>query len=253
LQPAQDRSGSTIEKVFDWALAGKDIVGFAEVKAPGDRWYAGPVRFSTEATSGFKLLHNLPMDGASRQYHKLGYNYIANLGDTAYYLLMGNGIHLWRHENGKDPQDLWDLEKSFPLWKSSPLLPSFVNPQDFREVMDKVEESSMPTGLYGWMDPVSKQKALYLVSRQRQNNETQWLLSKINPINGRVLGTSRINSTANHLFAVPGASRWAMVEKGAVLGLQQEQEVKGIYTIPAEKVRRSLEQRAGKGLLDICQ
>ena len=253
------QDGTTIEKVFDWALAGNDIVGFADVKTPGlngnenDRWASGVVRFSTGKASGFEFLENLDVaNDISRKYHRLGNAYIANLGDTAYYLLMGNGIHLWRHQKGKSRgEDLGDLEGSFPLWKISPPLPSFVNPQDYSEVMETVELSSMPTGLYGWVDPVSKRQALYLVSRQRQNGKTQWLMSKLDPRNGRVQGTASIASNANHLFIVPGASRWAVVEKGPALGLQ-EQEVKGIYTIPAEKIRKSF-QPGRSTVLDLCQ
>jgi len=253
LLQAQDGSGATIEKVFDWTLAGKDIVGFAELKGPGDRWFCGPVRFSTEAPNGFQVLKNLPMDDDSRKYHKLGNAYTASLGDTAYYLLMSNGIHLWKHENGREPEDLRDLEADFTAWKSNSPLPSFVNAQDASEIMEAVERSSLPTGLYGWVDPVSQRKALYLVSRQWRDGKTQWLLSNLDPKDGRVLGTSRIDSQANHLFIVPGARQWAVVEKGPVRGLR-EQEVKGIYTIPADKITRASTRLGAKQVIrDICQ
>ena len=258
LLAAQDGSGSTIDKIYTLALAGQDIVAFADVKTPGvagvDRWSTGIVRLYPGKGS-FEVLHNLPRDDVSRKYHRLGYAYIAGLGDTAFYLLMGNGTHLWRHEQGKEPEDLGDLERFFPLWKKSPALPSYVSAQDFVSVMETAEESSMPTGLYGWKDPASGQEALYLVSRQVQNGKTQWLLTKLLPKNGRSAGTVLIRSDANHLFAVPGPSQWAIVEKGPAVALQ-EQEVKNVFILPAEKVRRSFDRPAaqgGKGLSDICQ
>jgi hypothetical protein len=245
--------GSTIEKVYTWAPAGTDIVAFADVKAPGERWATGIIRLSPDKGS-FEFLNNLPMDDVSRKYHRLGYGYITSLGDTAFYLLMGNGTHLWRHEKGKEPEDLGDLERAFPLWKKFPLLLSYVDPRDFETIMGTVEKSAMPTGLYGWKDPTSGQEALYLVSRQFQNGKTEWLLTQISK-SGRVGGTVFIRSDANHLFAIPGPSQWAIVEKGPATGLQQ-QTVESIYTIPAEKVKGSFERLAGqgsRGSLDICQ
>jgi hypothetical protein len=252
-------NGSTIEKVFTWAPAKGDIVAFADVKAPGDRWGAGVVRFSTdlEATShGFQLLNDLSPQDASRKFHRLGFSYIAALGDTAYYLLMDNGFHLWKSDPGKDAEDMKDLTESFPSWKSSPQLPSYVMPEDFTSVMETIEGSAFPTGLYGWRDPVSGERSLYLLSRQPQNGVVQWLLSRIDPASGDVTGTVLIQSHANHLFAIPGPVMWAFVEKGPALGLT-EQEVGDILTIPAERVRSSLERSArgnGKQVpVDICK
>lgn len=251
--PARDGSGAAIDKIFDWTLAGSDIVGFADVKAPGDRWFSGPVRFSMDAPNDFQVLNNLATDDTSRLYHKLANPYTASLGDTAYYLLMGNGIHLWKHAKGGEPVDLGDLEATFPAWTaSSHSLPSFVNPQDASGLMQAVERSSMPTGLYAWVDPESNQKALYLASRQWQEAKTDWLLTKLDPKDGHVLGTTRIGSKANHLFFVPGADQWAVVEKGPLLGLR-EQEVKSIYTIPAAKVVKAFQHPKRTEVLDICQ
>jgi hypothetical protein len=268
LTAAQDRSGSMIDKVFTWTLAGQDVVAFADVRPPGLRsneWATGIVRFSAETEkSGFEFPSNMnrpiDADAISRKYHRLGYAYITSLGDTAFYILMDSGAyHLWRYEKGNIPEDLGDLAQlviSFQgLWRDPSDMPSYVTPQDYVTFMETVEESSMPTGLYGWRDPASGSEALYLLSRQSQNGATRWLLTKLDPNSGRGMETVLIRSDANHLFAVPGPNQWAIVEKGPAVGLQK-QEVKSIYTIPAERVRRSFEAlkvRGSKEPLDICQ
>jgi hypothetical protein len=262
LMVAPDGSNSVIERIYSWALASRDVVAFADVRTPGingnERWSTGIVRFSTETErGGFEFLRNmnLPMDTVSRKYHRLGYPYIAGLGETAFYILMDHGAyHLWSYKRGSAPEDLGDLGKLTgfeKLWKDPASLPSYVNSQDYVNFMETVEESSMPTGLYGWKDPVSGSESLYLMSRQRQNGATRWLLTQLDPKSGHGKATAVIGSEANHLFAVPGPSRWAIVEKGPAVGLQ-EQEVRSIYTIPAAKIR-ALNGRSGKELRDICQ
>jgi len=182
----------------------------------------------------------------------LGYSFVTSLGDSAYYLLMGDGVHLWKQVANKDPEDLGDLEGFFPSWKKSPTLPAFVGRDDYTLVMETVERSSMPTGLYGLQELGSKthQDGLYLVSREWHPREsrTQWLLSKIQFQDGRVVGVvkSSLPSGAKHLFAIPGLSRWAFVEKGPAVGLR-EQSTKGFFTVPAERVAKAFDPSSLNG------
>ncbi len=241
--------GDVIGRIYDWALAAKDIVAFAEIKngkGGKEDWAAGIVRLSVDSFGSFKVINKVGIHGASRKFHRLGYSYITSLGSSVYYVLMENGVHLWKQEKGKDPQDFGDFRGLFPEWEHLPALPEFVRPQDLFPTMSVVEGSTMPTALYEW------EGSIYMVSRQRKDGKQQWFLTKINPGNGAALGTYRIASDANHLFPVPGSQYWAFIEKGPTLGLQ-EQSVKSIYVIPSGSLRKRFSDSKKGDLLDICQ
>jgi hypothetical protein len=266
--------GSTIERVLTWAPVGKDVVAFASVRTPkgedddvsNDGWSSGIVRFSLDAkrgkNSGFQFVgsKDLPINNTSRVYHRLGFSYIAALGNSAYVLLMENGAFgLWKNEEGNklEPMEaLNDENKWLPLSESLSTLASFRANEDSVSVMKAVEEASMPIGLYASIH--EGEGFLYLLSRRPKDGKTQWLLSKIDPKQDQVVSTVVIRSRANHLFAIPGSQEgnWTFVEKGPLLGLK-EQKVYGILTIPTTSMLkafdRAAEKRDGGGLLDICK
>jgi hypothetical protein len=250
---APDRS--TIEKIYNWALAGRDVVAFADVRTPvgqGERWSTGVVRFPLDSEAkpaGFLFQADLgyPPDVPSRKFYRLGYSYIASLGETAYMVLMNeDGVHLYKSGRQGKLEKLDDGMGTLFSTKV-PMLPAYVEKGDFVEVMREVERATMPAGLYGWKG------ALYLLSRRPQGGSTQWLLSRLDS-QGQVIGTVEIPSRANHLFAVPGADEWAFVEKGPAMGLQ-EQEVDGMIRVPASTVEaaffRAVKSRSS--VLDLCR
>lgn len=235
-------AGFAIDKVYTWAPAGKDILAFADLKDQDEKEDSGIVRFpltpqaTGEKARDVQFLLSTDMD-ASRKYHRLGYSYITAIGDTGYFVLMGDGIDLWKHVNRKPkPEPMKALAPLFP-GQTAPQLPSYVRREDFLSVMSTVEKARMPTGLYG-LD-----RFLYLVWRQPKGGSTQWLLSKIDPDPrvDKVVSTVEIPSRANHLFVVPGHSYWAFVEKGPALGLDK-QEVRSVLTIPSRSLQASFER-----------
>jgi hypothetical protein len=231
---AEDKS--TIEKIFTWAPTKTDIIAFAEVKTPaqvgqGEQWSSGVVRFPLDGRpqGGFRFLANLSINDVSRKFHKLGYSFSAALGETGYIILMGDGFRLYKSEKGQaELQEMKALGTLFPPAKGVPILPAFVHPEDYPLLMKEVEKASMPAGLYGWRG------FLYVLSRQPQSGGTQWRLSKIDPVQDRILGTVILPSRANHLFAVPG-SQWTFVEKGPALG-QRDQQVRGTISLSSKAV-----------------
>jgi hypothetical protein len=214
--------GATLRKLLTWAPAGNDILGFAEVEAPNERWSAGVVRFSVQDSRDFHYPKDLSIKASSREFHRLGYHYTDAIGSTGYVLLMEDGFQLYRSEPGSD-----GLEevKALGSW-SVPELPVFSQPEDFAAVMGVVEESAMPAGLYAW------NKDLYLLSRRPAGGSTEWRLSRIDLVRGRLAETTIIPSRAHHLFAIPGNDKWAFVEKGVARGLR-EQDVNAVLLVPS--------------------
>jgi hypothetical protein len=230
--------GSTVEKVLTWALAGKDVFGFAEVKSPGERWSSRVVRFSLDEPRAFQSLNNLSVHDASRTFHRLGYSYTAAIGSTGYIVLMENGMRLYRQEQGSDLVEVENENKVNALGNVKvPDLPSFTQPEDYASVMRTVEESAMIAGIVSWArDP----KDLFVISRQPRAGTTEWRLGRLDVTAGRIVESTVIPSKAHHLFVVPGDDWWAFVEKGPARGLK-EQEVTGVLYVPAPRIRARLQ------------
>lgn len=234
--------GNHISKIYNWAPTwsprSKNIVALADLRKPGvtaDQWSTGVVRFSLDEgkkSPAIELGENLSLRAATRQYHRLGYPYVAALQENAYILTMEKGFQLWVSDRNGGFRQLEKFSESFPV-KEVPKLPSFLRPEDYPLLMAEVETSAMPTGLYSW------EENLYLLWRRPDlNSETKWLLSRIDPKDGNLVATAGIPSGANHLLAVPGRE-WAFIEKGPALGLQ-EQEVRRFMIVPGSRVKQTL-------------
>jgi hypothetical protein len=238
---------SAIEKVLTWTLAwsktsGYDLFGFAEIQDTGNRWSGSVVRMGLDSTissanGSFENLKDLPVNSLSRKFHRLGFHYVAAVGETGYIILMddedpasGNRIMtLYSQEKG---QLLQKLQGSFGPLGDVPDLPGFSQPVDFAPVMRAVEQSAMITGIYAWG------RDLYVLSRRPgAGATTEWRLTRIAVNNGSlVLGkTSVIKTHAPHLFAVPGDRQWAFVEKAEPKALAL-QEVTGVLYVPSERI-----------------
>jgi hypothetical protein len=246
-------NGATLEKIYDWSLAGRDIVAFADVKTPnklGDRWSCGIVRFHLEQSSRFKFLKSLSTDDVSRKFHRMGYAYLAAIGGTAYVILMEPSVHLLKNEEAQgNLKELVSLSADSNWLRKVSVLPNFIQPGDYAPLMRAVEDSTLPAGIYSW------EGDLYLLSRSPLGVGTKWLLSKIDPVKEQILGTVEIPSHANHLFVVPGPQYWAFVEKGPALGLK-DQAVQGVLTIKSKDMATAFSvrsQHGNAGLAGMCQ
>jgi len=234
--------GSSIERIYSWAptwsATRKDIVAFADLKK-GDQWSTGVVRFPVDFVQGAQgwFLKNLSVNEPSRKFHRLGlgYSYIASLQDQAYVMLMDNGFRLWRSDGAGRFIELPRFNETFPV-REVPVLPAFIRPTDYAPLMGEIEKAEMPTAIYGWKGE------LYVLWRRPVQGTTNWFLSRLRPTDGELLSTIPIPSHSSHLLAVPGEENWAFIEKGAVLGLQN-QEVRSVLNLPAADLRGALASR----------
>jgi hypothetical protein len=235
------------DNYFQWTLVsgnqGEDVVAIADVKLGERKWWSGVVRFPLAHPSDVELIQ--PIDDLERVFYRITYPYVATVGNAAYVLRMDNQMGLYRVEkkNGKSSLTLMhSFEEIYPHPADSPRLPMFRQPDDFAVVMQRVERSRMPAGLYtGWNGD------LYILSREPQGAATRWSLSRIDPEGDEYLGTAPLSSIqANHLTLIPGPEKWAGLERGPVKGLTL-QSVKDIVMIPTARIER----KALKG--DLCQ
>jgi hypothetical protein len=227
-----------LDNLYLWAPVNMELLSYASVKevSPGgaESWRDGFVRFPFENPRQLQPLVARSRE-ASKIFYKLGHPLIASLGDTGYLLFLDSGspgLYLNRKGSAElEPMDALDrLYSGKNGKKGSPLLPSFIRPEDFPAVMRAVERSSMPVGLYGWDD------SLYVLFRSPDNGGTKWGLKKVNPETDRVVASFDIPTRANHLTVVPGPREWAFIEKGPVRG-HKDQDVNSVLFVPTSRIK----------------
>lgn len=215
----------TIESLFLWHPAGGDLVTFSDIRI-ATQWRSGFFRFPRSHTERFTELLEVPWE--SRVFYRLGYPYIASLGETAFFLSMEKGsTKLFRSGRGQRPKQagVRNLVLSPP-----PVLPKVLDPANYSSVMQTVEKSKMPAGIFGW------EGFLYVLAREPDDQGTRWSLTKVDPWKEVSLGTKILSTRANHLTVAPGPSQWAFLEKGPVRGWRA-QEIGRVLLVPASRLR----------------
>jgi len=232
-------NGAAIGALSLWEPIGNNIFAFSTMAGPKKGDYSlGIISFPLTQPQAFTSFRSMKYTESLSLFYRLGHPYLASLDGIGYVLLMENKMSILRARGGK----LEDIG-AFPAQLSlSPQLPSFESKDDLPWVMKAVENSTMPTGLYGW------EHSLYVLWRKPEGAKTQWFLTEIDPDEERVVRTVSIKTTsANHLTVVPGPDAWAFIEKGPVRAWGT-QSIKSILLVPVERVRSAF-----RGGGDLCQ
>jgi hypothetical protein len=212
-----------------WQPVGSDFLSITDIQLPKEgAWWGAIVRFPANNPAAYSVLQWMPLTDPSRIFYRLGYPYLASLGDDGYLLKMDNVPGIYR--SSKKEPGLRPLGALEGILGQSPTLPAFSTKRDAVQIMAKAERSKMPTGLYGWKD------SLYVVMRQPERQGTRWTIYKIKPEGmGEVVGSAQIPTRANHLTVVPGDKSWAFIEKGPVEAWGRQQ-VGNVLFVPADRI-----------------
>lgn len=227
-----------ITGLWEWQPVGKsDILAFADIGEgpnPYDPRHAKTafVRFPLENPGQLTILQDFPVIGTpNKGYYRSTYSsYITSLGETGYYLSMNDGLRLYRQEKGKIPED---ISSTLPPGLRAPKLPDWDHPQQFVDMMKRIERASMPVGLWGWYD------SLYLLYRAPQGEGTRWTLYNIDPTRKHPQSSADLPISANHVTVVPGPKSWAIIEKGPVRAYGA-QSISRVLFIPAQLLKAPL-------------
>lgn len=222
----------TLQGMFLWRPVGSDFLAFSDVKAANDRWWSALVRFPARDPASFEVLHSVGLLAPSKVFYQLGFPLLASLGDDGYVLLMENPIGIYRSSKGGG--GLKQLSAFPEEYDQSPVLPTLAVPDDIVPVMAKIEQSKMPTGLYGWKE--GRKGYLYLVVREPDASGTRWTIFKIDPDSDEVVGSARLPTRAHHLTVVPGTKRWAFIEQGRVESWVR-QRIDRVVFVPSDRLR----------------
>jgi hypothetical protein len=245
IDQAKNRSGS-LASVFDWSVAGTDLVSFSDIQRPNGSWEWAFLRVPLSSPASFRVVGTLGVDKDGRNFYLFGHPYLTSIDDRAYVLAMAPepAIFLIPPGSGK-PRKLQIPAFSRAL-QGRPVLPSKRGLETVKSLFEAVEHSSLITGIFGWRG------SLYLLVREpAANGQTEWKLARINPRNGSVLYIAGLATSANHLTAVPGARYWAFVEKGEVQALGK-QDIPSILLVPASQIENPAKP-AAKEQARICE
>jgi hypothetical protein len=216
------------KSLWQWEPIGDDIISFSEINTGDPKNIKGTkkaayLRFPFDDPSSVTVLEEFSFDDPLRLYNRLGFPYIAVLGNTAYVLRVDD-LRVYVEDHGS----LRPTPIALPDVTAAPTLPAFYHREDIKPVMAAVESSTMPVGLYAWRD------ALYVLVRVANGNASHWKVVKIDPRSSEVVGEATVITSASHLLVVPGQTDWAFVEKGPVRGWG-DQSIDSILFVPAAR------------------
>jgi hypothetical protein len=206
----------SLESMFLYELAGADVVACSDLKtvagAGKPEWTSAIVRFPLDHPEEFRAFARSDFQQPEWLFCRLGLPLIAAVGDVGYVVLMNDQPGLYRIEPGATELKRMD---DFPAERlQRPSLLDYSTVDEYAQVMDQVERVSMPAGIYGWKD------RLFMLYRQVDGNgASSWELLRLDPMTGKILGTTAIASSAAFLQVIPGEKRWLILEKDRVLFL----------------------------------
>jgi hypothetical protein len=219
-----------ISKVYNFTVAGDQVLALVDVQESENQWQRGFVVFPATRPEAFRWLVK-GISTEERTFFRLSFPFISTVGKSAYILRMETRPELFRYRKGADTLEPVDAFQGYTETHLLPELPKFRTPEDYEHVMRVVERSTMPVGLYGW------EGRAYLLERSWTGTRTDWSLLALDPeAPGSELRSIPIKVNAEHLFAVPGKKHWGLVTKAHPNGLLTQQ-VTGIRVFPSTALR----------------
>jgi hypothetical protein len=197
-----------VDSMFMSQATESDLLTFSDFQGPLG-WRSAFLRTALKNAAEVRVLgSDMTKEDPSRAFYQLGNQYIAALGETGYILRMDPEMSIVRNDSGSDA--LVPLEAFPPGSRQLAPLPHIHSFKDANAIFGKVEQMTMPVGLFGWKD------YLYVVSHNPRDAAASWRITKIDPLQDKVIGYSSIPAIAAHLTIIPGPINWSFVERAHV-------------------------------------
>jgi hypothetical protein len=218
-----------VGSVFQMTVAAHSLVAYGALRSSSfaKGFEVGFLRVSLSHPSDAEMLLRFELNN----YYLFGYQYLASIGPTAYFLRMGDEATLFRVPAGMKP-----LARSGAVPRQFRRLPKLQThmdgPADAPAFFAEVEQLTIPAGLYGGLDGY-----LYLLTRQpaRASSGTDWWLYRLTPEGNRVLGSGQLPTHAKHLTVVPSPDRWFFFERGEVDSIGR-QRIETLVAVPSSSL-----------------
>lgn len=215
-----------IRSIFNWSLAGKNLLAFGDVLLPDGTWKSGLLRVPLESPRNFEILRDWAPGHPARSLYLLGNPYVASIGNRGYFLSLDGAPALYEVTLGEGRSSLRRIPLSVaPVSIPASRIPA--GPGSVAARYSALEGSSVPAGLYAWQD------SLFVLMRPPLEGApgNRWFLARVDPRRGTVSGGVFLPTQAKHLTLVPGPRFWAILEKGAVLAAGR-QEIPSMVLFP---------------------
>ena len=211
-----------LSSVYSWSIGHAASFLLGDFQGADGNWKTGLFRVRD---SGSSLLYALDLSDPYRSYYLVGSSYVAIAAGKGYFLRMAEKPVLYEigPTGTMSTTGLIAKGNTVPVLGLSELTAA-------AKTYAAVERGSMPVAVYGQGDN------LYVLYRAPAALRTRWSLMTIDAKQDRILGEIKLPTAAHHLVVVPGEKHWALVEKGEVLGLG-EQDITGLIVLKTSDLR----------------
>lgn len=212
-----------LKSFVQWVPVGDEILAFGDTCEFPEACKRSFVRISLDSPDSFGILHSMKIDHPRRILYYFGFSYpfVAAAGERGYFLALDIEPPRIcemppRHEKSAYSRC---LEKTPENLLRPADLPNKSGENYAATLYKALTRSNSVAGLYGQGD------ALYIVNRRpsKQAGLTDWTFSRIDRRTGEIKYTKDLLTQAPHLTIIPGPKYWAIVEKGEVKGLGQQE------------------------------
>jgi len=237
-----------VGSIFQWVGLDDSILAFGSLRSPRllpDGYELGFLRIPVSGAALGTRLIEPPRPPLKGDYYLLGYQYVAALGETGYFLRMESGAQVRLFELPPGAAKATELPATVipEGFRTAPTFDATMHgPAEAPAVYAHLEQMTLAAGLYGGPDG----KYLYLLTRQpgKSSVETDWQLFRIE--RDRVVGSFTLPTSAPEVTLVFSPETLFVIER-ADLNASGQQRIDHMLKVPM-----SLVSRAGLGGAERC-
>jgi tetratricopeptide (TPR) repeat protein len=216
--------------ILDWTIVGEDtILVVGNILGPDGSWTSGLVR-APAASKTFEMIKTWSAEDPSGVYYRLGQPYLSTLNGKVYFLDIGETLTLYEVSVNSATGSLRRVASVPGGIASTPRqeLGRLQTPTRAADLFQLVESLDVPAGLY------AAGGSLFILRRPNDQNarDASWTLEEVDPEQGTLLRTIRLPTSAHHLTVIPGATRWALIQRGIVKSIGK-QSISSTVFIPS--------------------
>jgi hypothetical protein len=220
--PVREKSaiGLRVGSFYQWKVLGDSIIAYGSlIKGSGDSLMVEFAFFRVPVNGAELATPEILKISKDSSYFLLGNSYIATTDDAAYFVTMDEDKPAIYRVRTKGQ----GIEKLAAFPPEFQLRPGFhtkmTGPKSAADHFAELSTFSVASGLF------AQDGMLYLLARKPGlKDQTAWYLYEINPTEkGKLLGSMRLPTSAEHLTVVPSKDHWFLLERGHVQALQRQE------------------------------
>ena len=216
------RDGEVLGGLYRWAAtADGRVFAYLHVYQKDSTWWTGLAEVVLADPPRYRRLVDLDPSSPAAVFHTLVLQTVAVAGGKAYFLQQEDPVTVLeapglRRLHDAIPEPL-RKPPSLPELRAETVAPFFA----------RLAHQRAAVGLYGHGD------RLFLLERDPSGGSVRWTLHEIDPAADRIVRSRVLPTRADWIVPAPGPKSWAILEKGPVEGILQ-QEHRALTLVPTE-------------------